>query len=92
MKSNLPEHAATDRCATDGEIREAGAAQRIISLDASFDGSLEASFESSNEMLARGDTYCEMRAETGEWVQMHLFELEFIAALDDAKKREPSSN
>jgi hypothetical protein len=84
MKSILPESAPTDRCATDGEIREAGAAQRIISLDASFG--------SSNEAPTRDDVYCEMRAETGEWVQMYLFELEFISALDESKRREPASN
>jgi hypothetical protein len=33
-----------------------------------------------------------MRAETGEWVQMYLFELEFLASLDDAKDNEPQAN
>jgi hypothetical protein len=92
MKSNLPELAATDRCATDLEIREAGAAQRIISLESSLDWSLGMSFESPDEPPTRDNIYCEMRSETGEWVQMFLFELEFIAALDDSKDDEPPSN
>jgi hypothetical protein len=92
MRSSQPKPAATDRCATDGEIREAGAAQRIISLESSFGGLLGATFESLDESPARDDTYCEMQSESGEWVQMHLFEIEFIAALDDAKKHEPATN
>ena len=92
MKSNLPEPAATDRCATDGEIREAGAAQRIISLESSIEWTIGTSFESPDEPVTRDDIYCEMRAETGEWVQMYLFELEFIAAIDESKKSEPQAN
>jgi hypothetical protein len=92
MKSNLPELATTDRCATDLEIREAGAAQRIISLESSLDWSLGTSIESQDEPLTRDNIYCEMRSETGEWVQMFLFELEFIAALDDSRDHEPPSN
>jgi len=92
MKSNLPELAATDRCATDLEIREAGAAQRIISLESSLDWSLGTSIESPDVPPTRDNIYCEMRSETGEWVQMFLFELEFIAALDDSRDDEPPSN
>jgi len=92
MRNSPPEAAATDRRATDGEIREAHAAQRIISLESSLGGLLGATFESFDESPAGDDTYCEMQSESGEWVQMHMFELEFIAALDDAKKHEPASN
>jgi len=92
MKSNLRETGTTDRCATDGEIREAGAAQRIISLESSIEWSVGTSFESADKTLTRDDIYCEMRAETGEWVQMYLFELEFMASLDDAKDNEPQAN
>lgn len=92
MRSSPPKPVTTDRRATDGEIREAGAAQRIISLESSLDGLLDASFEPSDAPPTRDDTHCEVRSETGEWVQLYLFELEFIAALDDAKKHEPASN
>jgi hypothetical protein len=50
------------------------------------------SFESPDEPPTRDNIYCEMRSETGEWVQMFLFELEFIAALDDSRDHEPPSN
>jgi hypothetical protein len=87
----------TDRCATATEIYQACAPQRIVSMEVmrsaqSSDGSLDEPRAESDEGLPRQTDYCELRSETGEWVQLFAFELEFFAALDDAKNGEPAAN
>ncbi|MGB6200036.1 MAG: hypothetical protein WBF35_10850, partial [Candidatus Acidiferrales bacterium] len=67
---------------------QAGAAQRIVAMD----GSLEESRARSRGKLPREAVYCELRAETGEWIQLYAFELEFFAALDEEKNGESAAN
>jgi hypothetical protein len=87
----------TDRCATATEIYQACAPQRIVSMEVmrsaqSSDDSLDEVQDTSDERVPRGTDYCELRSETGEWVQLFAFEFEFFAALDEAKNGDPTAN
>jgi hypothetical protein len=106
MTSKSHEPGTTDRCATDKEIYQAGAAQRILSLEtARFeqsdtalpsalpgDGSPDQSVEDAMEESPPDTIFREVRSETGEWVQVFAFELDFFATLEKDKHRGPGTN
>jgi hypothetical protein len=100
------EAGTTDRCATDKEIYQAGAAQRILSLETTRfeqsgralppalpgDGLPEPPAEDTTEDTPPDTIFREVRSETGEWVQVFAFELDFFSTLEEDKSREPGAN
>jgi hypothetical protein len=106
MTSKLHEAGTTDRCATDKEIYQAGAAQRILSLETICfeqsdralpptlpgDRSPERSAEDAMEESPPDTIFREVRSETGEWVQVFAFELDFFATLEGDKNLDPGAN
>jgi hypothetical protein len=106
MTSKPHEAGTTDRCATDKEIYQAGAAQRILSLETTCfeqsdsalpsalpgDRSREQSAEDTMKESPPDTIFREVRSESGEWVQVFAFELDFFTTLEDDKNRDPEAN
>lgn len=87
MKAKQHEPVPPARSATDEEIWEACTAGRTYPPVWPLALQSEASIDDLPE-ATRGDrSFCELRSETGEWVQFPLFDLEFSAALAESPHR-----